>query len=84
MTEADPLADLTGFQRDCLVSVARLGNLLDKSQRDRRTNEYTVTARGRRELDLHAEWVVSGIDRDLTNGDGGLDELFPDSEESEA
>lgn len=30
--------------------------LIDKGQRDQRTNYYTVTRRGRREIDARREW----------------------------
>jgi PadR family transcriptional regulator PadR len=30
--------------------------LVDKGQRDRRTNVYTLTRRGRREIDARREW----------------------------
>ncbi|QIO25499.1 PadR family transcriptional regulator [Haloarcula sp. JP-L23] len=36
--------------------------LVEKTAADRRTNEYALTARGRRELAAHREWVA---------GDGG-------------
>lgn len=38
--------------------------LIEKSQRDRRTNEYTPTRRGRREIDARVEWEAGYIDRD--------------------
>lgn len=114
MTET--LTDLTSFQRDVLLAVARSGNpnglavkaeleshgyneinhgrlypnldelrdkgLLHKTARNKRSNEYRVTARGRRELDEYAEWVTSGIERELTNGNAGLDEIFRHGEGS--
>ncbi|MFC7157214.1 PadR family transcriptional regulator [Halomarina halobia] len=38
--------------------------LVDKSQKDRRTNEYTVTRRGRRELADRTEWLDRYVDVD--------------------
>lgn len=38
--------------------------LVEKSQRDRRTNEYTTTRRGTRELEARAEWEGQYIDHD--------------------
>lgn len=34
--------------------------LVEKSHPDKRTNEYTITARGRRELDAHRTWFAAG------------------------
>lgn len=36
--------------------------LVEKSQRDRRTNEYTTTRRGTREIKARAEWEAEYID----------------------
>ncbi|MFC7157692.1 PadR family transcriptional regulator [Halomarina halobia] len=36
--------------------------LVEKSQKDRRTNEYTITRRGRRELADRAAWIDQYID----------------------
>lgn len=94
-TDARPLHDLTGFQRDLLAAVAQLNEpngltikghleswytgdvrhgrlypnldtlvdkgLLNKGQKNRRTNEYTLTRRGQSELAAHVAWM---------NGDG--------------
>ena len=38
--------------------------LVEKSQRDRRTNEYTTTRRGTREIEARAEWERQYIDHD--------------------
>ncbi|OYR56109.1 PadR family transcriptional regulator [Halorubrum sp. Ea1] len=38
--------------------------LVEKSQRDRRTNEYTTTRRGTREIEARAEWEAEYIDYD--------------------
>ena len=35
--------------------------LVDKDQRDQRTNEYTVTRRGRREIDARREWEAQYV-----------------------
>ena len=82
--------DLTGFQRDCLYTIAGLGEvngldvkasleeyyegqihhgrlypnldelvdkgLIEKGKMDDRTNAYSLTDRGRRELDARREW----------------------------
>lgn len=37
--------------------------LVEKSQRDRRTNEYATTRRGSREIGARAEWEAQYIDR---------------------
>ncbi len=36
--------------------------LVDKGQRDRRTNYYTLTRRGRREIDARREWEDQYVD----------------------
>ncbi|AGM11246.1 hypothetical protein M197_gp82 [Haloarcula hispanica tailed virus 2] len=36
--------------------------LISKSERDKRTNEYRVTARGRRELSHHIRWLIAADD----------------------
>lgn len=36
--------------------------LVEKGQRDRRTNFYTVTQRGRRELEARQEWEAQYLD----------------------
>jgi DNA-binding PadR family transcriptional regulator len=36
--------------------------LVEKGERDRRTNEYTVTRRGSRELDARIEWENAYVD----------------------
>lgn len=36
--------------------------LISKSERDKRTNEYRVTARGRRELSNHIRWLIAADD----------------------
>lgn len=41
--------------------------LMRKERRDRRTNEYTVTSRGRRELRVYADWVNRIVD-DMADG----------------
>lgn len=38
--------------------------LIEKSQRDRRTNEYSTTRRGTREIEARAEWEAGYIDHD--------------------
>ncbi|OYR78518.1 hypothetical protein DJ84_20965 [Halorubrum ezzemoulense] len=38
--------------------------LIEKSQRDRRTNEYTTTRRGTREIEARTEWEANYIDHD--------------------
>lgn len=40
--------------------------LIEKGQRDRRTNQYTVTRRGRRELESRREWEQQYLRRGLT------------------
>lgn len=39
--------------------------LVEKGQRDRRTNFYTVTQRGRRELEARQEWEAQYLDETL-------------------
>lgn len=87
---AGPMADLTAFQRDLLVTVARMDEphglgvkaelehhyneqiqhgrlypnlddlvekgLIEKGTKDRRTNWYSITRRGLRELEADLEW----------------------------
>jgi DNA-binding PadR family transcriptional regulator len=36
--------------------------LVEKSQRDRRTNEYTLTSRGRREAEADHEWRAEKLE----------------------
>lgn len=36
--------------------------LVEKSQRDRRTNEYVMTRRGNREIEARAEWEANYIE----------------------
>lgn len=36
--------------------------LIEKSQRDRRTNEYAATRRGNREIEARTEWEAEYID----------------------
>jgi DNA-binding PadR family transcriptional regulator len=36
--------------------------LIDKGQRDQRTNFYTVTRRGRREIEAREEWEAQYVD----------------------
>jgi len=38
--------------------------LIDKGQRDQRTNYYTVTRRGRREIDARRTWESQYVDFD--------------------
>jgi len=38
--------------------------LIEKSQRDRRTNEYSTTRRGTREIEARTEWEAGYIDHD--------------------
>ena len=38
--------------------------LIEKGQRDRRTNEYTTTRRGTREIEARAEWEAGYINHD--------------------
>lgn len=38
--------------------------LVEKSQHDRRTNEYTTTRRGTREIEARAEWEGKYIEHD--------------------
>jgi len=35
--------------------------LVSKAERDKRTNEYSVTARGRRELSGHIRWLIEAL-----------------------
>ena len=37
--------------------------LVEKRQRDRRTNEYTITRRGTREIEARADWEDQYIDQ---------------------
>jgi DNA-binding PadR family transcriptional regulator len=57
--------------------------LVSKAELDRRSNEYRLTQRGRREIQEHLnEWAdaVDGLDGVATDGgDRGLDALFPGS-----
>ena len=39
-----------------------LDTLVEKGQRDRRTNYYTLTRRGRREIDARTEWEAQYVD----------------------
>ena len=39
--------------------------LVEKGQKDRRTNSYTVTGRGNRELDARREWEQQYLDEEL-------------------
>ncbi|ELZ52224.1 transcriptional regulator, PadR-like family protein [Halorubrum distributum JCM 9100] len=41
--------------------------LLEKSQRDKRTNEYTTTRRGTREIEARVEWEDQYINRDTAD-----------------
>jgi PadR family transcriptional regulator PadR len=88
--------DLTGFQRDCLYTIAGLETphglaikdelddyyekeiqhgrlypnldtlvekgLIEKGQYDRRTNTYTLTQRGQREIEARIEWETQYIE----------------------
>ncbi|WP_193310516.1 helix-turn-helix transcriptional regulator [Halorubrum halophilum] len=38
--------------------------LIEKGQRDRRTNEYSTTRRGKREIEARTEWEAGYIDHD--------------------
>ncbi|OYR90821.1 PadR family transcriptional regulator [Halorubrum sp. E3] len=38
--------------------------LVEKSQRDKRTNEYTTTRRGTRAIETRTEWEAEFIDHD--------------------
>jgi PadR family transcriptional regulator PadR len=38
--------------------------LIDKGEQDQRTNFYTVTRRGRREIEARSEWEGEYVDRD--------------------
>ena len=42
-----------------------LDTLVEKGQKDRRTNSYTVTGRGNRELDARREWEQQYLDEEL-------------------
>ncbi|MWG36747.1 PadR family transcriptional regulator [Halomarina oriensis] len=46
---------------DTLVEKA----LIEKGEQDRRTNFYTMTARGRRELEARQEWEAQYVDREV-------------------
>lgn len=39
-------------------------SLVEKDQIDKRTNSYTLTQRGRREIDTRREWVNQDLDTD--------------------
>jgi PadR family transcriptional regulator PadR len=39
--------------------------LVEKSQKDRRTNEYSMTRRGSREIEARIEWETSYIDYEV-------------------
>ena len=39
-----------------------LDTLVEKGQRDRRTNYYTLTRRGRREIEARTEWETEYVD----------------------
>ncbi|TKX52248.1 PadR family transcriptional regulator, partial [Halorubrum sp. SS7] len=41
--------------------------LIEKSQRDKRTNEYTTTRRGTREIEARVEWEDQYINRDTAD-----------------
>lgn len=41
--------------------------LIEKSQRDKRTNEYTTTRRGTREIEARVEWEDQYINRDTVD-----------------
>lgn len=41
--------------------------LIEKSQRDKRTNEYTTTRRGTREIEARVEWENQYINRDTAD-----------------
>lgn len=36
--------------------------LVEKGQRDKRTNVYTLTARGRREIEARREWIAKYLE----------------------
>jgi len=40
--------------------------LVEKSQRDRRTNEYILTRRGQREIEARREWESQYVDNTIT------------------
>jgi DNA-binding PadR family transcriptional regulator len=44
-------------------------DLVAKSERDRRTNEYALTTRGERVVDIDLDWVCSQLDVDWIRGD---------------
>ncbi|WP_134672322.1 hypothetical protein [Halorussus marinus] len=51
--------DLTGFQRDILYVIAGLDEphgLAVKAELDKRTNLYSLTQRGSREIEARREW----------------------------
>jgi PadR family transcriptional regulator PadR len=100
MEDRYPLVDLTGFQRDLLVTIAKLDEphglkikqeleedykeelhhgrlypnldtlvekgLVEKGEIDRRTNSYSITRRGKRELRTHWEWQRDGVVAEAT------------------
>jgi PadR family transcriptional regulator PadR len=39
--------------------------LVDKGIKDRRTNEYVITERGRRELDAHHTWAANAMEGEV-------------------
>lgn len=41
--------------------------LIEKSQRDKRTNEYTTTRRGTREIEARVEWEDQYLNRDTAD-----------------
>ena len=43
--------------------------LVEKGQRDRRTNYYTLTRRGRREIEARQDWEQEYIGEELTISD---------------
>lgn len=43
--------------------------LVEKGQRDRRTNNYTLTRRGRREIEARQEWEDQYINEDDSDDD---------------
>lgn len=47
-----------------LDDLAEMG-LVDKGTKDRRTNEYSVTPRGRLELEAHQKWTANAMEGDL-------------------
>ncbi len=42
--------------------------LVEKGQADRRTNYYTITRRGRREIEARAEWQAQYVDSGESDG----------------